>query len=487
MPKKKPKYEEWEIFKAFCLYYLEEYCVSPFAPIHDSWMQQIFTNDGMVIAAPRGFAKSTIFSLFLPLYILLTRTKEPIALIGSSLKNVQKKWMTKIMRELESNPLIIEDFGKQKTTVWSREGLVLANGNAITPYGIDTRYRGERPHWLLIDDVENDINVRSAEQRKTVMDRFESAWFGSLHPQGTLIITGTVLHPLGFINTLINAPFGERVQWFRKVYKGLETTKEGLEYSTWPQQYPTENLLMRREVSPLKFEQEFQNNPLPDDMTIFHMEDIQYYDKLPTNLRFCTAVDPAKSLDPDADETVIITAGTDPDSTIHVVDITSDHLTTDSIVDEIYRHADTWHPSPLGIECDAYQHTLKWYLETKKKEGGHTNFFIQELRSGNKLNAKERRILALQPYIKLGKIKFHSTDGTYAGCTQKGLVDQICNYPGRHDDRVDALSYILEMVTTPSETDTPHYPEGSLGNIKQRFADKHRRERLNKLRKWHSE
>jgi len=429
---------------------------------------------------------SMIFSVFLPLYLLLTKNNCTIALVGSSIKNIQKRRMTVIIRELKHNSMIIQDFGSILIGQGSVEGIVTTKNTKMTPYGIDTRYRGERPHWLILDDIENDINVRSKEQRDKITHQFSSEWFGSLHAKGTMIIAGTVLHPLGFISTLINTQYSDRVNWFRKLYRALETTKEGVEYSVWPEQYPTENLLMRRDVAPVAFQQEFQNNPLPDDMCHFKLEDIQYYDKLPTNLRFCTAVDPAKSLDPDADETVIITAGTDTESNIHVADITSDHLTTDRIVDEIYRHADTWHPNPLGIECDAYQHTLKWYLDTKRKEGGHTNFFVTELHSGNKLNAKERRILALQPFIKLGRIKFHSTDGTYTGCTQKGLVDQICNYPGRHDDRVDALSYILEMVTTPSETDTPSYPKDSLGEVKQRFVDKYHRERAAKLRKWHS-
>ena len=83
--------QEWELFEAFCLYYFSHRCPKPFSDMHKEWFKAVFDTAGVVLAAPRGFAKSHIFSLFLPLYVLLTKPNTKIALIGSSIKNVQVK------------------------------------------------------------------------------------------------------------------------------------------------------------------------------------------------------------------------------------------------------------------------------------------------------------------------------------------------------------------------------------------------------------
>lgn len=470
------KRQEWELFKAFCLYYQTDKCIKPFAPMHDEWFKAVFENQGVILAAPRGFAKSHIFCLYLPLYLLLTKKNLTIALIGSSIKNVQSKWMVKLMEELETNKDIIRDFGVQKTAMWSRECLRLANGNQLTPYGVDTKYRGERPNWLIIDDIENDINVRNPEQRKYVRDTFESSWFNSLTPDGHLIVAGTILHPQGFISTLIHAPLGERVKWFRKIYQGLLKDEQGNEVSAWPEWYPLENLLMRREVSPTKFEQEVQNNPLPDELMLFHQPDITYYNQLPNQLAYCTTVDPASSMDPDADETVILTAGCDADGTIYVAEVTHGHFYPDETAEHIFRHHQTWKSNPVGIETNGFQ-TLKWYIDTEIRKR-HKAIPTQELKSGNTLDGKHRRIMALQPYIKLGTIKFHKS--------QEPLVNQLVNYPGKHDDQVDALAYVLEILRPGQKASTMTYPKNSEGWIAQQFERKASRRRIQSKLRWHS-
>ena len=443
--------------------------------MHDEWFKAIFGYNGCVIAAPRGFAKSHIFCFYLPLYLLLTKKNVTVALIGSSIKNIQSKWMVKIMDELETNKDIIKDFGHQKTSMWSRENIKTTNGNTLTPYGADTKYRGARPHFLIIDDVENDINVRNPDQRKHVMDMFESAWFNSLTADGHLIIAGTVLHPLGFINTLIHAPYGKRVVWFRKIYKGLIKDINGNEVSAWPECYPTENLLMRRELSPAKFEQELQNNPLPDDMMVFQMEWIQYYDKLPKNLYFTTTVDPASSLDPEADETVILTVGTDSMGISYVAEVTHGHFLPDETTEHILRHRDTWNSSNIGIESNGFA-TLKWYVEQKARELRRA-FPLTELKSGRQADAKRKRIISLQPFVKLGQIRFHKS--------QEPLITQVINYPAKHDDLIDALAYQLELLKPGVKDSDKVYPAGSAGWVKQRFQRNASRERALNFRRWH--
>jgi hypothetical protein len=79
-------------------------------------------------------------------------------------------------------------------------------------------------------------------------------------------------------------------------------------------------------------------------------------------------------------------------------------------------------------------------------------FSIKELKGSN-TRSKPQRISALQPYFENGKIWLKED--------MKDLIDQITRFPKiAHDDIIDALAYILEIMI-PADADEKDKWEGS--------------------------
>lgn len=71
-------------YEAFCNYYFPLYCFAPFATFHKNIQQEVYNKPNNIFLEQwsRGFAKSTHFGLFLPLFIKFNNKLNGIA-VGS--------------------------------------------------------------------------------------------------------------------------------------------------------------------------------------------------------------------------------------------------------------------------------------------------------------------------------------------------------------------------------------------------------------------
>lgn len=436
----KPELERWQKIKAFSLYYLNAHILKPFSELlHDDWFKMLGEKYS-VLAAPRGFAKSHIFSFFYPLYALLMEGAKDILLVGSS-ESKTARWVRKIAYELENNPLIIEHFGQQKRQggKWTTTELELANGSSLLGIGVGANIRGYRPDILLPDDIEDSEHVLSEDQRAKIWEWFWTDALYTLKPTGQIALIGTIEHPLSLINTMLNDEHLSK-SWAQKKYQALITDEAGNEQSVWPEQWSTAHLVAEREMNPIAFEQERMNNPVPDSLRPFHDEDIIYYDKLPKGLSYTTTMDPAIATGPKNDFTAIVTVGTDEHGHMYLAEITKKRMLPDETIRELFNHIIEWEPHTVGLETTGFQKMLKiaFELEAKKR---HLYPNIKELSwDKSKLGTKkEYRIQALQPLYKRGMIH-HARN-------MKDLRIELLSFPaGRHDDVLDALAYHLDLI-----------------------------------------
>lgn len=96
----------------------------------------------------------------------------------------------------------------------------------------------------------------------------------------------------------------------------------------------------------------------------------------------------------------------------------------------------------IGIEKGALKNAVMWHLKDIMKRTGYF-LVIHELTHGNKKKT-DRIVWALQGKLEHKRIKFNRGEWT------KVLVDQLLQFPDpkTHDDLVDALSYIDQLITT---------------------------------------
>jgi len=450
---------EEERLEAFCYLYLIKHLTHPFSKMHREWMSYIREDRG-AISAPRNFAKSSIFSFFYPLFKSLEVPNSTIVLISAT-QSLAELFLAKIKTELETNPLLKADYGDQIGPKWTNSQIVMRNGSKILAVGAGGTIRGHRANIVVMDDVENDENVRSKDQRNILEDWFKEAVIGVLGPKQQLLVVGTLLHEYSLLSSLVNTP---RKGWKAGKYKALDL--EGLTpKSNWEERWPTAELLKRRdEIGESAFEQEYQSNPMPEDWRKFTPDHIKYYKELPKYITFTTTVDPAATQGERSDYTAIVTVGTDTDGVSYVAEVVQDKLNPSEIIEEIFRVYQRWNPHTIGIEVVGFQKMLKHYfdLECKKR---NVYPYVRELKLdvSEKGRNKRFRIEALEPYVKSGRMQF-------AEHMKEGIVEELLSFPtGKHDDMIDALASQIELLEKAKGPKEPEVPKDSfLGNILQK-------------------
>ena len=465
--------EDWKKFRAFCYYYLINYIKSPFCEMQHDWFRML-QQEACALAAPRGHAKSSIFSRFYPLYKLLTSKNEDIILVSSSLGIIDDS-LQMIRSELENNELLIRDFGSQvnKSGIWRNEYLTLLNGNTIRGLGQGGRIRGKRPSTLIIDDLEDDELVLNEDRRVELEKWFKKACWGTLTPNGQIIVVGTILHPYSLLNKLILFPPSDR--WMTKKYVAIN--EDGS--SSWEAEWPKWKLDQVKEERGIDaFEQEYQNNPLPDERRRFLEDNIKYYDSLPGDLTVTVTVDPAISMKSSADYTAIIVVGTDDAGTMYIIEAIRKRMEPSDIIDEVFRVHNKYNPHTIGIETVQFQKMLKFQMQVEfNKRGVYPRIKELKLDVSAKGRKKLFRIESLQPLFEAGKI--------FLNKNQKDLVTELVSFPcGQHDDLVDALASQLELIRPykPTSNFAKAYPYGTLGRY---IEEKKKRSRRDRGIKWH--
>ncbi|MFQ5770923.1 MAG: hypothetical protein ACE5HX_10340, partial [bacterium] len=144
----------------------------------------------MAIAAPRGHAKSTIVSLVYVLWCVLY-LKEKLILIASNTQEQAVTLLKDIKHQLKSNPLIVSDFPEicrgKKPRPWRNNRIQLPNGAMICVYGVGQSPRGikndkDRPGLIIADDLENEEQAESEEQRDKLRSWFNKTLLNTGHP-----------------------------------------------------------------------------------------------------------------------------------------------------------------------------------------------------------------------------------------------------------------------------------------------------------------
>ena len=154
------------------------------------------------IAAPRGFGKSTDVSIAFPIWCIVNGYKHFITLFSDAIE-LAETLVEAIKCELEENDRLKQDFpnacgiGK----VWKIGEIVTNNNIKVKAYGSGKRVRGVkhgtyRPDLAIIDDLENDTNVRSRTQRDKLEDWLDEAIdnLGSVDGSMDILYIGTILH-----------------------------------------------------------------------------------------------------------------------------------------------------------------------------------------------------------------------------------------------------------------------------------------------------
>ena len=405
------------------------------------------TKDRIALAAPRGFAKSSLAKVYI-LWCVLFKIRLDICIISAS-ETLAVEHLRYVKTKLESDQKILSWWGDLKSEKWTENHLIVQHpcGTRINvrAKGAGGQIRGFRPDCLVLDDIETDDSVESEEQRKKLKSWLFKACINTLLPGGQLVLIGTLIHPLSVLSDLLDTPNG----WDKKKYKayieGIE--KEG--HELWPEARNHTWLQQRKsEIGSWAFAAEYMNDPKTDETAPIKDDQIRYWEELPKQMGLVIAVDPAYSEDAKADWKVACLVGMDQNHNRYLVHYVRTHEPQGAFIDAILN---LWlqHKNNItsigipnkGVEKSFFQSFLKRaeerHLFPPTAELG--NVFTSQT-GGKTRDKKSRVIAALQPLFEQGKY--------YIGANHIEARDELLTIgSSRWDDVVDAMAYAEQIIT----------------------------------------
>ena len=432
--------------------FLPHYLTSKIPDFHREIYKIIPNYKRLVIAAPRGFAKSTIISRFYPLWLALFKKAKDITIISAS-ETLAIGFLRDIKRELEINSLIRTIWGDQKTDKWTENHIILQTGVSIRARGAGGQIRGFRPDVVVCDDIETDESVESEEQRKKIKDWLFKACLNTLLPEGQFIIIGTIIHPLSVLADLLVMDNG----WEKRKYQAYKGASQEEGKELWIDLWTHQKLQQRKaEIGSWAFSSEYLNNPVSNETAPVKEGQIRYWTELPRQYSCVIAVDPAYSDDETADYKVASVVAMDSQLNRYLITYIRTHEPIgdfqDSIINLFRRYKETCTSVGVpnsGVEKAFFDSFLKRCEEKKLLSIPITelkNTFTNAATSISTRNKKARVVSALQPLFEQGKYYIH---GTHIEARDELLTIGS----SRWDDIVDSMAY-AEQILQPVYYDT---------------------------------
>jgi predicted phage terminase large subunit-like protein len=415
----------------------------------------------VLIAAPRGTAKSTVTTLIYPLWrVAFKKSGEDLFIVIISESQAQSiNFLSRIKYHLTHSDRFKEvfgDMGPNTARRWTHTDIVLANGTRIIAVGTGQRVRGfiegdTRPNLIIVDDFESELNAYTPEARAKNRKWMTEAVIPSLSDEGKIAMIGTVISEDCFLYWAKESS-AWNVLWF-----SIWNDKEE---SIWPERFPKERILqIKDEFSSVGningFYQEYMNIAQSPDDAPFQPEWIKMhsyeYKKLDGQnvlikneglenekikpVELYTGVDPASSLSVRADFFVIATIAIDNDNNKYIIDIYRDKISPALQPQKIIDVFKKFRPRRVKVETVGYQEALRTAVREIMKE---EQLYIPGLEAGVKpRNSKSERLLSLVPLF---------AKGTFYFKPEHMIAQQeFLSYPkGKHDDIMDAVWTALD-------------------------------------------
>jgi predicted phage terminase large subunit-like protein len=441
---------------------------------HLEWWDLCCSEDKKVaIAAPRKHAKSTAVTFSFALAAVLFKQYK-FVIICSDTESQSTLFLGDIKQELIENEDIIALFGIKKFNKLSETDIIVEfeDGDefSIMAKGAEqklrgTKWRGKRPDLIICDDMENDEAIMNSDRR----EKFRRWFYGALLPTrangGKVIIVGTILHMDSLLERLmpvISAPkticteLKDYVEGPARDWKAVKYRAHSPDYKhiLWAEQWPKQALVLEKEsfvnqgLSDV-YSREYLNYPIDESSAYFRREDFVPFNQSDfenKQLQYYVGVDFAISQKERADYTVVATVAVNEVGELLVVDIRRGRWDSQEIIEELFSVQRRYRPELVVVETGAIEKAIGPFLRKQMQERGVYLNLYPMVPTKDKLS----RARSLQARMRSGGIRYNTTASWYPS-----LEDEMARFPkDRHDDQVDALSWIGLVVDRVLEAPT---------------------------------
>lgn len=419
------------------------------------------------IAAPRGEAKSTLVTQLFTLWCLVTARKRYPVIVMDSIDQAYPM-LEAIKAELAFNPRLAMDFPEAtgQGRVW-QAGTIVTRGDAkVQVAGSGKKLRGlrhgpYRPDLAVLDDIENDEQVRNPEQRDKLLSWVTKTVLplGGAGAKFDVVYIGTILHHDSVLSRVLantmwtTARFKALLKWPDRMdmwerweeilrnegvpnadlfYAANQAAMDAGSVCSWAARPLLALMKIRARDGHDTFDSEYQNDPVAGDNAPF-ANVIQFWVNRLAEWVFFGAIDPSlgkagASRDPSA----LLVGGLNRQTMIlDVVEAGIKKRLPDRIIEDAIALQKQYRCLLWVVEVVQFQAFL--YSELIKRAGLAGIAF--PARGVQPIADKMLRIESLQPHMANGLIRLHPSQTT--------LIDQLRHFPkADHDDGPDALQML---------------------------------------------
>jgi predicted phage terminase large subunit-like protein len=434
------------------------------------------------LSAPRGEAKSTLGSMLLPLWCVITGRKHYIPIVMDSWDQAVTM-VEAIKTELTDNPRLAMDYPQQtgRGRVWKAGVILTANNRKVQAFGSAKKMRGirhgpHRPDLVPLDDIENDENVRSLVQRNKLERWVKMTVLNLGPPEGTMDVLGlnTILHYDSVANRFHRAP-----RWVRRKFKSIVRWPDRMDlwqqweelfineaasddedqveqasvisaadafYAqnkaemdrgaivSWPTVRPLLELMKIRAEDHHAFDCEHQNDPTNDENSCF--TNMQFWVHPDGKWIFHGVLDPSLGkMGRKGDPAAILVGGFRRDITkLSIVEAAVARMRPELQLEKLIAFQQEYHCIVWGIEDTAFQEYFRQQIVLQSAQRGVPIPAI----GINNPSDKDLLIEAVAPHVNNGLILFHQRHTV--------LNTQTRHWPeADHDDGPDAVQMLWRL------------------------------------------
>jgi hypothetical protein len=443
-----------DAFKEF----YERYSGYPLADVHLDWVRRALLSKRVLINCPPRHNKSTIFSVWFPVW-LICRNRNIQILVISQTDDFAKKFLRHVGAILTENAVLKNDFGRFRSDLadipWMPlSGKLTVDGRdrqatgdfTIESRGVLSQIMGKETHWLIVDDPCSIKNSTTPGDRDKVSEWFHSEALSRLEPDAHATVIGQRIKRWDLYGELISEEIDGVPRWEHINYPAvLDWDKHTV---LWEDKWGWEDLMERRiDLGKDRFEAMYQQNPMGDTQRLARTEWI--YGDNPGCLdhdRDAYAAPDLKhkvrvvSLDPSPTKFwALLVADVEPASgVIHVLEIVHDKLQVRDAVRQLHRMRSQYEFDSLIIEKNAAHH----FLQNPQIEDLRRQVAFLVHRTGINKWDQGLGIESLAVDFEYGRVRLPYGDPEGVQMTNR-LVTEAQEWPqGRTDDIMMALWFI---------------------------------------------
>lgn len=418
--------------------------------------------DRLAIFMPPGSAKSTYASILFPPWYFAQRPTDAV-IAASHTQELAEHWGRKVRNIIAEHHLTLNvGLSKDSTAAdrWETN-----RGGIYFAAGVGGAIAGRRADLVVIDDpIKSREDADSEGARNKAWEWYKSDVYPRLKPGARVVLIQTRWHEDDLAGRILADHAGGGDQWEVVSLPAIAERNDALGraegQALWPEWEDIEQLERKLHVVGARsWSALYQQRPAPEEGDYFKTDWLKPYDTAPdkSTLRIYGGSDYAVTADR-GDFTVHAVVGLDPENRMYLLDLWRKQTASDEWIESFCDLVKEW--KPIG-----------WAEEQGQIKSGVGPFLTRRQLERNAHVAREpfptRGDKSVRAQSIRGRMALQGLYVPHRAAWYPDFRAELLSFPaGKHDDCVDALGLIGQLLdvmvkgSKPAQPDKPKNPSG---------------------------